>query len=220
MGNFPFARRCLTFLEFALAIPHALLLQTSPARQTVEADIGRWLREWDCRAQEQWPRWRALMFLVRAYPEFRNLYYYRVEMSPHLPSRVLLAVARCFLRPVNNLFFWTPSIGPGLFIEHGFSTVIAASSIGRNCWINQQVTIGYSNKTDCPTIGDNVRVAAGAKVFGKITIGDNVIIGANAVVCRSVPPDCTVVGVPARIVRRSGKRVNEPLGKAGYGSVA
>src|SRR5262245_53948472 len=160
MGNFPNARRCIVFFQQIRAVPHALLLRTSPAHDTIKKDIVRWLQEWRHEEKTKQPRWQALMFLVREYPEFRNLLYYRVEMAPHLLSRLLLAIARCFLKPIDTLFFYTPSIKPGLFIEHGFSTVIAANSIGQNCWINQQVTIGYSNKTDCPTIGDNVRVAA------------------------------------------------------------
>jgi serine O-acetyltransferase len=112
---------------------------------------------------------------------------------------------------MDTLYIHTSTIGAGLFIQHGFSTIISAESIGQNCWINQQVTIGYSNVTDRPTIGDNVRITAGAKVFGNITIGNNSIIGANAVVFKDVPPNCTVVGVPAHIVKRDGKRVNQPL---------
>jgi serine O-acetyltransferase len=76
-------------------------------------------------------------------------------------------------RPINTVFIYTNTIGPGLFIQHGFSTIISAKSIGKDCWINQQVTIGYSNVTDCPTIGDNVTIHAGAKVIGKVTIGNN-----------------------------------------------
>jgi serine O-acetyltransferase len=112
---------------------------------------------------------------------------------------------------MTTLFLYTEDIGKGLFIQHGFSTIIAAESIGKNCWINQQVTIGYSNATDCPAIGDNVTIYAGAKVIGKVQIGDNVRIGANAVVVKNVPDNCTVVGVPAYIVRRNGNRMNEPL---------
>jgi serine O-acetyltransferase len=83
--------------------------------------------------------------------------------------------------------------------------------IGANAWINQGVTIGYVNNTDCPTIGNNVRIASGAKVLGNVTIGDNVTVGANAVVVKNVPANSTVVGVPAKIVRRNGKRVSEKL---------
>ncbi|KGN34565.1 serine acetyltransferase [Knoellia sinensis KCTC 19936] len=97
-------------------------------------------------------------------------------------------------------------MGPGLFIQHGFATIIAAESIGANCWINQQVTIGYSSRTDCPVIQDNVVIAAGAKVIGSVTVGHDAVIGANAVVVKDVDPDCTVVGVPARVVRRGRTR--------------
>jgi len=71
--------------------------------------------------------------------------------------------------------------------------------------------MGYADVDDRPTVGNNVSVGAGAKIFGSITIGDNVIIGANAVVIKDVPANCTVVGVPARIIRRNGKRVDGEL---------
>jgi serine O-acetyltransferase len=105
----------------------------------------------------------------------------------------------------------TKDIGPGLFIQHGFSTIIAAKSIGENCWINQQVTIGYSNATDCPIIGNNVTINAGAKIIGKVLVGNNTKVGANAVVVKNVPENCTVVGVPAYIVRRNGIKTKEEL---------
>lgn len=112
---------------------------------------------------------------------------------------------------MQNLYICTSVIGPGLFIQHGFSTIISAKVIGRNFWINQQVTIGYSDKTDCPSIGDNVTVNAGAKLIGAINISNNVIVGANAVVVKSVPPDCTIAGVPANIIKRNGQYKHEKL---------
>jgi len=110
-----------------------------------------------------------------------------------------------------TLYIYTKDIGPGLFIQHGFATIISAQKIGQNCWINQQVTIGFLNDTDRPTLGDNVTIYAGAKVLGNVSIGDNSIVGANAVVVKDVPQNCTVVGVPAYIVRRNGVKVREPL---------
>ena len=107
-----------------------------------------------------------------------------------------------------TLYILTDKIGKGLFIQHGFATIIAAKSIGDNCWINQQVTIGFSNKTASPEINDNVTINAGAKVIGGVRVGKNSIIGANAVVVKNVPDNCTVVGVPAQIIRRNGIRVN------------
>ena len=108
---------------------------------------------------------------------------------------------------MSTLYLYTPHIGEGLFIQHGFSTIINANSIGKNCWINQQVTIGFTNNTDSPTLGDDVTVYAGAKVLGNVFIGNNSVVGANAVVVKDVPSDCTVVGIPAKIIKRNGKPV-------------
>ena len=83
---------------------------------------------------------------------------------------------------METLYINTPKIGPRLFIQHGFATNISAKQIGSDCWINQQVTIGYTFAPDPPIIGNGVRVSAGAKVVGNITIGDNAIIAANAAI--------------------------------------
>jgi serine O-acetyltransferase len=135
--------------------------------------------------------------------EFRTLVGYRIPAA-----RVW---ARLIGRGCPALYINTPNIGPGLFLQHAFATIIHARSIGKNCWINQQVTIGFNGAGKHPTIGDNVTIRAGAKVLGEIKIGDNVVIGAGAVVVRDVPSDCTVVGVPARIVKRNGQPVREHL---------
>lgn len=102
-------------------------------------------------------------------------------------------------------------IGRGLFIDHGMGVVIGETSeIGDNVTLYQGVTLGGTGKEQGkrhPTIGNNVVISAGAKVLGSIEIGDGVIIGAGAVVVRSVPDDCTVVGVPGRIVKVGGEKV-------------
>jgi serine O-acetyltransferase len=102
-------------------------------------------------------------------------------------------------------------IGKKLFIDHGMGVVIGETTIiGDNVTLFQGVTLGGTGKERGkrhPTIGNNVVISAGAKVLGSITIGNNVIIGAGAVVINSVPDDCTVVGVPGRIVRIKGEKV-------------
>lgn len=100
------------------------------------------------------------------------------------------------------MYIHTNDIGEGLFIQHGFSTIISAKKIGKNCWINQQVTIGFTNKTDSPVIGDNVTIYAGAILIGNITIGDNAVIGAGAIVVDDVPANCVVCSPKAKIVKR------------------
>ena len=106
------------------------------------------------------------------------------------------------------------TIGRGVFIDHGMGVVIGETAIvGDYALIYQGVTLGGTGKESGkrhPTLGENVVVGAGAKVLGNIQIGNNVRIGAGSVVLREVPSDCTVVGVPGRVVYRSGERV-EPL---------
>ncbi len=104
-------------------------------------------------------------------------------------------------------------IGRGLFIDHGAGVVIGETAeIGDNCLLYQGATLGGTGKGKGkrhPTLGNNVMVGCGAKVLGPFKVGDNAKIAANAVVLDAVPPNATAVGVPARIVRRNGVRVND-----------
>ena len=103
-------------------------------------------------------------------------------------------------------------IGPGFFIDHGMGVVIGETTvIGKDVTIYQGVTLGgtgLERGKRHPTLGDNIVVGVGAKVLGNIHIGNNVKIGGGSVVVHSVPDNCTVVGVPAEIVRRDGKRIS------------
>lgn len=185
-------------------IPCIILSVVSKNRDVIAYDVDRWCSIFNWKQQ---PAWLRLCKLLTFHPEFRNLFYYRTKTYNLLATAIL----RVILPPMNTLYLPTPKIGPGLFIQHGFSTIIAAASIGKDCWINQQVTIGFSNRTDCPTIGDGVTICAGAKVIGNVTLGNGSVIGANAVVVKNVPPNCTVVGIPGRIIKRDGVRVDESL---------
>ncbi|MBK1989971.1 serine O-acetyltransferase [Sphaerospermopsis aphanizomenoides BCCUSP55] len=102
-------------------------------------------------------------------------------------------------------------IGKGVFIDHGMGVVIGETAIvGDYALIYQGVTLGGTGKESGkrhPTLGENVVVGAGAKVLGNLQIGNNVRIGAGSVVLRDVPSNCTVVGIPGRIIYRSGVRV-------------
>ena len=105
------------------------------------------------------------------------------------------------------------TIGRGLLIDHGIGVVIGETAVvGDDCTIYQGVTLGGTGKEKGkrhPTIGNHVMIGAGAKVLGPFTVGDNSKIAANAVVLSEVPPDCTCVGVPARIVKRGDVRVDQ-----------
>ncbi len=107
------------------------------------------------------------------------------------------------------------TIGKGLFIDHGMGVVVGETAvIGDNVLLYQGVTLGGTGLVKGkrhPTIGNNVVIGGGAKVLGNITVGDNSYIGANAVVIRDVPPNSTVVGVPGRITKQDGKKMDISL---------
>jgi serine O-acetyltransferase len=106
-------------------------------------------------------------------------------------------------------------IGAGLFIDHGMGVVIGETTeIGANCTLYQGVTLGGTSlkkEKRHPTLGQNIVVGAGAKILGAITIGDHSKIGAGSVVVTEVPPHSTVVGIPGRVVQRSGEQFVERI---------
>lgn len=99
--------------------------------------------------------------------------------------------------------------GPGLYIPHiGFIRVAPKARVGKHCIIAPGVVIGTKNSPyNTATIGDNVEMALGAKIIGKVTIGDNVIIAPNSVVVKDIPDNCVVSGVPAKVIKKNGIKV-------------
>lgn len=146
--------------------------------------------------------------LMLFFPEFRSVVLARIRAARHI---FLFHALKIIASPLPTLQLDLSHVDGGFYIQHGFCTIVVPREIGKNCWINQGVTIGYTNSTDCPTIGDDVTIGAGAKVLGKCVVGNRVRIGANCVVVKDVPDDCTVVGIPAYIVRRNGVKVCEKL---------
>ena len=107
------------------------------------------------------------------------------------------------------------TIGKGLVIDHGMGVVIGETAeIGDNCTLYQGVTLGGTGKDigkRHPTLGNNVMVGAGAKVLGPFRIGDHTKIAANAVVLAEIPENCTAVGIPAKVVKKQGVKVENDL---------
>lgn len=162
---------------------------------------------------ERDPAARNWLEVLFCYPGLQALLFHRLAHwlydigLPFIP-RLISHIAR-FLTGIE--IHPGATIGQGVFIDHGMGVVIGETAIvGDYALIYQGVTLGGTGKESGkrhPTVGENVVVGAGAKVLGNIQVGNNVRIGAGSVVLRDVPSDCTVVGVPGRIVYRSGVRI-------------
>lgn len=192
----PSFRRVRLFFSSLRLLPHIAIFITAREKEKFEDDMKRWSEVYCANAGvRSYKALRDFVEFMTFLPEFRNVFYLRFGIKAKL--------LQFLCRPLNTLQIQSSAgIGPGLFIQHGLSTLIAAERIGKNCWINQQVTIGYSNKNDRPIIGDNVTIGPGAKLIGRVNIGNNATIGPNTVVIDNVPSDVTVLGVPARIISR------------------
>ncbi len=148
------------------------------------------------------------------YSGFHALVFYRAAHALHkrghrLSARFISQSAR-FLTGIE--IHPAATIGKGLFIDHGSGVVIGETAIiGDNCTIYQGVTLGGTGKEvgkRHPTLGNNVMVGSGAKLLGNFEVGDNSKIAAGAVVLGAVPENSTAVGIPAKVVRKKGAKVN------------
>lgn len=162
---------------------------------------------------ERDPAAKSVWEVIFCYPGFHAILIHRLAHRAY--RRGWFVLAR-FISHVGRHFTGIEihpgaKIGEGFFIDHGMGTVIGETTeIGDNVTLYQGVTLGGTGKQKGkrhPTIGNNVVVATGAKVLGAITLGDNVKIGSGSVVLNDVPANCTVVGVPGRIVSMNGQKV-------------
>jgi len=166
--------------------------------------------------RERDPAARGWLEIVCCYPGFQAISLHRISHRLWTCRLPLKLIARC-LSQLSRLLTGIEihpgaRIGHSVFIDHGMGVVIGETAeIGNRCLLYQGVTLGGTGKEHGkrhPTLAENVVVGAGAKVLGAISIGTNTRIGAGSVVVRDVNENCTVVGIPGRVIHQSGVRIN------------
>ncbi len=166
-------------------------------------------------ALERDPAARNGFEILLCYPGVHALICHRIahgfyKIGLKLLARIISQISRFF---TGIEIHPGATIGRGCFIDHGMAVVIGETAeIGNDATIYQAVTLGGTGKDvgkRHPTIGNNVVISSGAKVLGPFTVGDNSKIGAGSVVLKEVPPNCTVVGVPGRVVKRGGEKIEK-----------
>ena len=171
------------------------------------------LREMIKTIKDRDPAARSTIEILFTYPGLHALMMHNVSHWLYKKGLVLLPrMISEFTRFMTGIEIHPGAqIGRRIFIDHGMGVVIGETAIiGDDVTMYQGVTLGGTGKEKGkrhPTIGNNVVISTGAKILGNITIGDNVRVGAGAVVITSVPDNCTVVGVPGRIVVREGEKI-------------
>ncbi len=168
------------------------------------------------RIRDEDPAARHYLNVILNYPGLHAMFFHRIN---HFLWNCHLRTLARFLSQISRLLTGIEIhpgaiIGKRLFIDHGMGVVIGETTIiGDDCTLYQGVTLGgVGTGKDCgkrhPTLENRVMVSAGAKIIGNVTIGDNTIVGACSVVLKDIPANCTVVGVPGKIVKQNGERVN------------
>ncbi len=164
-------------------------------------------------ARERDPAARSALEILLLYPGLRAVRMHRRANWFYRHNMKLLArwISQRAVRKTGIEIHPAAKIGRRLFIDHGAGVVIGETAeVGDDVLIYQGVTLGGTGKDTGkrhPTIGNNVMISSGAKVLGPFRVGDNSRIAAGAVVLEEVPPNSTVVGVPARVVKQNGVRV-------------
>ncbi|MFC0215034.1 serine O-acetyltransferase [Paenibacillus chartarius] len=167
------------------------------------------------------PAAKSALEVILVYPGFHALVLHRIahwlmNRKIRLAARMLAACNRAL---TGIEIHPCAVIGEGVFIDHGMGVVIGETAvIGDHVTIYQGVTLGGTGKDvgkRHPTIGNHVILSSGATILGPFTVGDYAKIGAGSVVLHEVPPHCTVVGIPGRVVRRGGGPGGERAAEGG-----
>jgi serine O-acetyltransferase len=198
------ARKLATGLRHAAVLPLLAVLRRAPSAAALHRDARRLHQSrLDLALPEELSTAEALDALSRR--EFRSVLYLRLEHDGGAWALLALVLRRIWGGQVA-LEISCDAVGPGLYVSHGFATIVIAGRLGADCLISQQVTVGYSDRGGPPTFGDRVRIGAGAMVLGPVHVGSDAVIGAGAVVVADVPAGKVVAGVPARVIEHAEDR--------------
>lgn len=194
-----------------------MMFFSPPRSQSVSSLWQDWREDIACVFARD-PAARSVLEVMMAYPGVHAVLLYRLanrlwRAEWKLAARLLAAFARWL---TNVDIHPGATIGRRFFIDHGACVVIGETAeIGNDVTLYHGVTLGgttWNKEKRHPTLGNNVLVGAGAKILGAITLGDNVRVGANSVVVKDVPPCCTVIGIPGRIIQQKGVKIQNPHG--------
>jgi len=182
-------RRALFLIIQILFLPHLILFLFHRNKQLIIRD----LYSSNPNPESSFKTLYNLTYELAINKYFRTLFYFRTRGIFASVLRVFYPKERYFTIDMHT------KIGGGVILAHPYGSIINAESVGDNLYVNQLVTIGENNGKK-PVLGNNVKLYTNCSVIGDITIGDNVVVGAGAVVTKSVPDFCTIVGNPARII--------------------
>ncbi len=191
-------KKIVLYINIFRFFPHLLAFIISKNQSLIIEDIEAYKRQDNLKSSNLF----ALLHFLFYHRSFRGLFYHRIGEVKWL--------IQFLAPPIQNLGFSKTPIGGGLILYHAYGTILNATSIGSNCKIAHNVTLGFKNGL-APTLKDNVEIFAGAIIVGGITIGNNCKIGPAAVVFKDIPDNCVVVGNPAYILKQDGIVVKKSL---------
>lgn len=187
-------KQLFVIINFLRLWPHLLFYAVSKNRKHIAADVAAYKVNY---------KGGSLLSFLTYNKSFRTLFYHRIGGVSKLiswlaPGQVTFTISK------------TTKVGDGVLFFHSYGTILNAREIGEGCRIVCNITLG-DKKGKTPIIGKYVEILPGAVIAGDVMIGDNCVIGPNAVVYKSVPANCVVVGNPAYILKRDGVIVREQL---------